>query len=51
MNWKCPICAGEKDTENNIIMAICPCCQTAMVKFPHDYKKEVELKGDSIPEF
>ena len=44
--WKCPSCAGERDTENNIIIATCPCCQIAMDKNPHIQKKEVEVKGD-----
>ena len=46
MNWKCPDCAGEKETENNIVMTICPCCQVEMKKFPHNHKKEVEVKED-----
>jgi len=33
--WKCPSCAGERETENNIIMAICPCCQVTMEKSPY----------------
>ena len=29
---KCPICKREKEIKDNIVIAICPVCQTEMIK-------------------
>ncbi len=44
--WKCPNCAGEDSTENDIVMKICPCCQIEMKSGTYNQKREVEVKGD-----
>lgn len=44
--WKCPSCAGEDSTENNIIMKICPCCQIEMQPDAKIPERNVEVKGD-----
>jgi hypothetical protein len=44
--WKCPRCAGEKETKDDIVLAICPCCQITMEKyFPPPKKNPVVTKG------
>ena len=42
--YKCPECAGEKDTPNDVIMVICPCCQIAMEKISYPHKRIVEVE-------
>lgn len=44
--WKCPNCAGERETKTkeNIIMALCPCCQLEMEEWPYPNLWEVEVK-------
>ena len=42
--WKCPSCAGEASTENNIVMKICPCCQIEMKPEGKNPERNVEVK-------
>jgi len=41
-NFKCPFCAREKQTADNIIMVVCAACQKEMKPFPFKYEREVE---------
>jgi len=45
-HYKCPGCARERDTEDNVIMAICGSCQIEMKEFPNGFKREVEIYGE-----
>jgi len=45
-NYKCPNCYREKETNHKAIMVICPACQTQMLPFPFNFKKEVEVNGE-----
>jgi Zn finger protein HypA/HybF involved in hydrogenase expression len=30
-SWKCPCCAREKESDDDVIMVVCPGCQVEMV--------------------
>jgi len=30
ISWKCPECHRNKETEDNIVMVVCKCCQVKM---------------------
>ena len=42
--YKCPTCKRTKETEQDIIMVICGCCQIEMVEFPYKFEREVVIK-------
>lgn len=42
-HWKCPYCANEHETEDNIKFVVCRSCLTEMKEFPYSFKKEVEV--------
>jgi len=44
-HWKCPICAGEKETKDNVVITICPACLVAMKKIGYFHKRIVEVKN------
>ena len=46
MYWKCPTCSKEGESEDDIVMRICYCCQVAMIKSPRSIKTRVEIKED-----
>ncbi len=45
-SWKCPQCANQHQTEDNIKFCICKKCLTEMKPAAYNYKKETEVAGD-----
>ena len=44
--WKCPECSKARETENNIVMVICGCCQVAMKPSSYKFIEKVVLKHE-----
>jgi len=41
-NWKCPQCANQHQTEDDIVFVVCKHCLSEMKIFPFAYEREVE---------
>jgi len=42
-HWKCSCCSTEKETKEDVIISICPCCCNSMFEI----KKEESKNGGS----
>ena len=45
--WKCPECFGEHESEDNVVMSICPACIVEMKPFPHKKEFKLEVENDN----
>jgi len=40
INWKCPLCADIRETEDDVLITICQACQIAMEREEGDNGRE-----------
>jgi len=38
ISWKCPECHRNKETENDVVMVVCKCCQVKMSPLKNSWK-------------